>query len=171
MIRFVSLGVFLLTALSAQSNAIAEAAPDGWKFVSVRDETAARSAVVQDGGAFGLTISSNGKSTCDGRWVKQIDLPQSKFVRLTARFNAKNIEMISRNVIATIVWLDDKQKEIGDADFAPTIAAADAQGWRCVDAVYPVPAKAKHAQIELRLRWSANGQVEWRDAELKSCGA
>jgi predicted amidohydrolase len=48
---------------------------------------------------------------------------------------------------------------------------AGQSGWRQVDDVFKVPAKAKQARIELRLRWSANGSVEWRDAGLSPATA
>src|SRR5439155_19350461 len=87
-------------------------------------------------------------------------------VSFCARYRASNIEMTARNVVASLLWLDENGKEIGEPEFVATTAAPDAKGWRRVAAVFEVPAKAKQAQMELRLRFSASGQVEWRDAQL-----
>jgi predicted amidohydrolase len=157
-------GLIVLSVLTGLALA-EEAGPNGWRFMKIRDETAARSSVTPDGG---MAIHGNGSVICDGRWVHRTSIPSGQFVRLTARYRASNIEMTARNVIAALVWLDDHGQEIGNADFAATTAPADAGGWRPIDAVFPVPAKAKQVQIELALRWSADGEVEWRDAKLES---
>src|SRR5438105_3073385 len=143
----------------------AEAGQNGWRFVMVRDETASRGSIREDG----LVIAGNGEFS-DGRWVKKVELPKAPYVSFCARYRGKNIEMAARNVVANVVWLDEKGKEIG-ADFAATTAPPDAQGWRRVIAIFKVPAKAKQAEMELRLRWSPQGEVEWRDAELKPTDA
>src|SRR4051794_22680488 len=172
MSRFILMALTAVTALAAAaSNGVAAAdpaPPDGWRFVTVRDETAALSAVRQSGDAYTLTIVGNGNATCDGRWVKRVPLANASYVNFTARLRAAGVEQLARNVVASLVWTDDQGKEIGNAEFAPTTAAPDVDGWRSINATYPVPAKAKQAQIELRLRWSATGQVEWRDAALKA---
>ena len=48
---------------------------------------------------------------------------------------------------------------------------SDAVVRRHVNATFKVPAQAKLAQMELRLRWSPQGEVEWRDAGLKPAEA
>ena len=159
--------VLVLTAFAASLHA-SETAPDGWKFVTIRDETAAKPAVQQNGGSFGLVISGNGQGISDGRWVKRVPLPSSSFVKFTGRYRAADVEMAARNVIASVVWIDEQDKELSHPEFAATSVPADADGWRHVVAVYRVPEKARQAQIELRLRWSANGRVEWRDVKLSA---
>jgi predicted amidohydrolase len=127
--------------------------------------------VQRDGNTYGLVIAGNGEAISDGRWAKSIALPQGSHVSLTARFRATNIEMASRNVLASLVWLDEKGNATGNQEFASTTAEPDAQGWRRVNSVFPVPSKARQARLELRLRWAANGQVEWRDAAIKAAPA
>lgn len=166
--RFILAAFLATTMISGAVNADANDNTDGWRFMPVRAETACRPAVRRDGGGVGLVISGNGEGTCDGRWVKQVTLPQAQHVNFTARFRASNIEMISRNVVAAIVWLDDAGKEVGNADYATTTVSPDANGWRQINDTFAIPAKAKQARIELRLRWSPQGEVEWRDAELKA---
>src|SRR5439155_15079037 len=132
-----------IAAAAAARKVMAEP-PDGWRFVTVRDETAARSSARRDDGSVGLVFTGNNSPLCDGRWVKRVPLPPGQYVRFTARFRDNgNVEMLGRNVLATLVWTDENGKEIGNADYASTTAPANAQGWRPVDATFPVPAKAK----------------------------
>ena len=59
--------LFGLMAVPALSQAEeSAAAPDGWKFVTVRDETAAKSFVSREGDQVGLIITGNGQATGDG---------------------------------------------------------------------------------------------------------
>jgi hypothetical protein len=139
---------------------------DGWTFTSARPEIAPQSSVHQEGGGYGLVIKGNGDAIADGRWVKLITLPAGEYVSFSARYRATNIEMAARNVIAGLVWLDEKGKEVGNSEHAATSLPADADGWRQIRGIYQVPPKAKQAQIELRLRWSPQGEVEFRDAQL-----
>src|SRR5213083_2500973 len=112
-------GLIVLSATAAALHAAEATAPDGWRFLTVRDETAARSSVRQDGDACGLVIAGNGDAISDGRWVKLAPLPpQAQYVNFTARYRAKNVEMAARNVVAAIVWMDDQGKEVGNAEFA-----------------------------------------------------
>ncbi|MEA2735493.1 MAG: hypothetical protein QOE14_1944, partial [Humisphaera sp.] len=169
MSRFIFVLIFMTTMIS---NATAEVKThDGWTFIAVREETAPRSSVRNDGGGYGLVIAGNGEAIADGRWVRRVPLPAGEFVGFTARFRASNIEMTARNVVAGIIWLDDKGKEVANAEHAATTSPAAADGWHQINAIYKVPPKAKHAQIELRLRWSPSGEVEWRDAEIKTAQA
>jgi predicted amidohydrolase len=139
---------------------------DGWTFTSARPEIAPQSSIHQEGGGYGLVIKGNGDAIADGRWVKLITLPAGEYVSFSARYRATNIEMAARNVIAGLVWLDEKGKEVGNSEHAATSLPADADGWRQIRGIYQVPTKAKQAQIELRLRWSPQGEVEFRDAQL-----
>jgi predicted amidohydrolase len=159
-----------LTAIAASSTA-GETASDGWSFRTVRDETAARSDIRKTGDGQSLIISGNGNAISDGRWVKQIALQQGEYINFVARFRAANVETPARSVVATLAWLDEGGKELSNPEFAVTNAAPDAQGWRQINEIYKVPAKAKQAQIELRLRWTAKGEVEWRDADVKTAQA
>jgi predicted amidohydrolase len=92
-------------------------------------------------------------------------------VRLTAQFRASNIESLARNVIASVVWLDENGNQTADPEFADTTIAPDADGWRKIEAIVAVPKKAKAAEIQLRLRWSGIGKVEWRRVELNASEA
>ena len=140
---------------------------DGWSFTSARAETAPQSSVRAEGNAYGLVITGTGDAIADGRWVKRVALPGGEYVRFSARYRANNIEMTARNVVVGIAWLDEKGNATGNTEHpATTSPAAAADGWRRVDQTFKAPPKAKQAQIELRLRWSPRGEVEFRDAQL-----
>jgi predicted amidohydrolase len=176
MSRFILVLIFMATMIplvkaAAPATAEEQKSPDGWSFTSARAETAPLSSVRPDGGAYGLVIKGNGDAIAEGRWIKRVPLPPGEFVSFTARYRASNIEMAARNIIAGIVWLDEKGKELANTEHPPTTSPADAQGWRQIKATYPVPPKAKQAQLELRLRWSPQGEVEFRDAQLTAAQA
>jgi predicted amidohydrolase len=139
---------------------------DGWSFTSARADIAPQAAVREDGAAYGLVITGTGDAIADGRWIKRVPIPAGEYVSVAARYRATNIEMTARNIVVGIAWLDEQGKETGSIDHPATIAPADADGWRRINATYKVPPKAKQAQIELRLRWSPRGEVEFRDVQL-----
>ena len=159
-------GLIVLSAMAAPLNAN-ETMPQGWKFVALREETAPQSSVRRDGDSVGLVIAGSGDGVSDGKWVKQIPLPQGQCVGFSTRARTRGIDTMSRNVIAALVWLDEGGKEVATAEFADTTTSPDAQGWRRISEIYTVPPKAKQARLELRLRWSASGEVEFRDTSLQ----
>src|SRR5690242_234274 len=100
--RFILSAFLLSTTIAGAVTADANTESEGWRFAPVRAETGCRPTVRHDGGSVGLVITGNGETTCDGRWVKQVTLPQAQHVNFTARFHAGNIDMISRNLVAAI---------------------------------------------------------------------
>ena len=169
MSRFILVLTFMATMIPLVKAATAspeQKSPDGWTFTSARAETAPLSSVRADGGTYALVIKGNGDAIAEGRWIKRVPLPAGEYVSFTARYRATNIEMTARNIIAGIVWLDEQGKEVGNTEHPATTAPADANGWRQIKGTYPVSPKAKQAQLELRLRWSPQGEVEFRDAQL-----
>src|ERR687890_669792 len=97
-------GLVLLSAMAIPVNA-GESGHDGWRFAAVRDETAARSSVAQDGGSCGLVVEGAGSAIADGRWEKQVPLPKSQYLKFSVRHRDEQIEMTSRNVLAYVLWL------------------------------------------------------------------
>ena len=166
MSRFI-LALLFMTTTTAMLKA-EEKTHDGWTFTAVRDEIAPQASVREDGGAYGLVIKGTGEAVTDGRWVKRVPVPAAPYANFTARYRASNIEMTARNIVAGLTWLDEGGKDVGNVEHAVTTSPADASGWRQIDSTFKVPEKAKHAQLELRLRWSPQGEVEFRDADLKA---
>ena len=168
MSRFMLVLTFMTTMIPQMARGEESKSHDGWNFIAPRAEIAPQAAVSSAGG---LVIKGNGDAIADGRWVKRVPLPAGDYLGFSARIRTSNIEMAARNVIAGLVWLDEKGDEVGNSEHASTTVAADADGWRQIKAVYKVPPKAKQAQIELRLRWSPQGEVEFRDAQLAAASA
>jgi predicted amidohydrolase len=65
------------------------------------------------------------------------------------------------------VWYDEKGKQVEQAEFPFTVPTPEADGSKRVTSTYQVPAKTTQAELRLRLRWAPNGEVQWRDIELK----
>jgi predicted amidohydrolase len=170
MARFI-LALTFMTTIIPTLRAQEQKPHDGWTFKSARPEISPKPSVRTEGGAYGLVITGNGEAIADGLWIKRVPLPAGQYVSFTAHYRASNIEMAARNIVAGIVWLDEVGKEVGNSDHASTTVAADADGWRKINATYKVPPKAKQAQLELRLRWSPQGEVEFRDAQLAAAAA
>ncbi len=170
MMRYLMItGLAALSAAASPARA-GNATVDGWQFVALREEAAPLHSVREEGRAIGLIIEGNGDAIADGRWVKQLPIPQGSHINFRARYHATNIEMAARNILAAVVQLDEDGKEVA-MEVADTTGPADAQGWRQVNDAFKVHPKAKHARMELRLRWSPQGKVEWRDADVKSAEA
>src|SRR5688500_5771330 len=143
MMRFLMVtGLAALSAMAAPAGAgDAAAAADGWKFVALRDEAAPRHSIRNDGGTMGLVIEGNGEAIADGRWAKQVPIPNAPYVTLRARYHATGVEMAARNVLAALVQLDESGKEVA-MEVADTTGPADAQGWRTVNELYKVHPRA-----------------------------
>jgi predicted amidohydrolase len=161
-----SRSLFIVFLLMLVSNLLGDT--DGWNFVAVRPETAARSSASQDNGKTLLTLAGGGNPAVDGKWTKRFPINEGDYVTFTAQYRTKNLnESPARSVVATIVWLNAEGKEMGDAGFPNAGLKDNADGWRDIAGTYKVPAKAKDAQIELRLRWTADGEVTFRNVDLK----
>jgi predicted amidohydrolase len=70
-----------------------------------------------------------------------------------------------------VVWFDSKGKQVEQAEFPFLAPGVDGEGWGRVTGTYRVPERASAAQMELRLRWAARGEVVWRDARLVETAA
>lgn len=142
-------------------------APDGWKLYCVRPEIAPRAWVVKDGSAYGLVLAGNGDRSVDGRFVRRVVVSPSQYVLFTARYRAKKVETPKRSIIGSVVWLDGKGKQVEQPEYAALWPEVGSDGWGKLTATYQVPSAAREAQIEVRLRWAADGEVEFRDVDLK----
>jgi predicted amidohydrolase len=149
-----------------------ESAVDGWKFYAIRDEIAPKSGVVFDkSGAYRLSLSGDGNASEDGRWFKRVPVSEGKYVVFTAHYKAANVETPARSILASIVWYDAKGRQVEQAEFPFTVPTPEEDGSKRVTSTYQVPPKATQAELRLRLRWAPNGEVQWRDIELKETPA
>src|SRR3954470_7914682 len=137
-----------------------ESAADGWKFYSIREEIAPKSGIAYDKSSnYRLILAGNGNDSVDGRWVKRVPVNQGKFVAFSAQYKSANVATPLRSIISSIIWLDDKGKPVEQAEFPMTVAEGD--GGARMTATYQVPAKATQAEMQLRLRWAASGEVQF----------
>lgn len=144
--------------------------PDGWRAAVPRTEIAPKFSVdrkTERGQAYGLAISSDGDFAASGGWIKTFPVTGGQWVRFTARYQARNVELERRSVLARAIFQDGAGKQIGLAEYPATLPQAAHDGWRTIAADYDVPAKAQSARVELLLRWSKHGTVCWDDISLK----
>src|SRR5688572_9523938 len=164
--------IFMIFQLIPAVAAADEAAADGWKFYAIRDEIAPKSGVVLDkSGAYRLTLSGGGNDSVDGRWFKRLPVTEGKYVVFTARYKAANVATPTRSILGSIVWLDAKGKQVEQAESPFTVPTPEADGSKRVTSTYQVPPRATRAELRLRLRWAPDGEVQWRDIELKETPA
>ena len=111
-----ALAIFTIFQLFCAIAPADEPAADGWKFYAIRDEIAPKSGVVFDkSSAYRLTLSGGGNESEDGRWFKRVPVTEGKYVVFTARYKAANVETPTRSILASIVWYDEKSKQVEQA--------------------------------------------------------
>ncbi len=158
--------IFTIFQLLAPFAAADEPAADGWTFYAIREEIAPKSSIAYDKSSnYRLILAGNGNESVDGRWVKRVPVSEGKFVAFSAQYKSANVATPLRSIISSIIWLDDKGKQVEQAEFPMTVA--EGGGAARMTATYQVPAKATQAEIQLRLRWAANGEVQFSNIELK----
>jgi predicted amidohydrolase len=143
-------------------------APDGWRPFAVREEIAPASSFSRLGdGAYALALAGRGDDAVDGRWQRRTPVAAGKYYVFRAEYRAENVATPARSVLARVAWLDAAGKQIGQADYPLTGSQPTADGWRVLTGTYQAPEKAAEAQLELHLRWAADGRVLFRNADLK----
>jgi predicted amidohydrolase len=155
---------------NSQSNPNTPSAPDGWRRYSARDEIAPRFWVERSEESAGkkaylLGLAGRGDAAVDGRWQRRLPIHGGKFYEFTAEYRAQKVATPARSVLARILWFNAAGKQVEQAEY-PVTAKNDNDGWTAVQGVYQAPAAASHAQLELHLRWAADGKVLWRSATL-----
>ena len=143
--------------------------PTDWKSEAPRAEIAPRFwTEAGEGKAPGglLGIAADGDAAADGRWVGSLPVSAGKHYRFTSRCKAKDVALPERSVLARVVWLDERGKQVEQAEY-PAAASASADGWSPAAGVYRAPEGAARARLELHLRWTLRGQVLWEPARLE----
>jgi predicted amidohydrolase len=155
--------LFLLAAPAAPD----AASTDGWKPYAVREEIEPRSFSERDaGGRLVLGLAGRGDDAVDGRWVREVPVVPGKAYAFRASWRAQQVDSPARSVLARLVFVDATGEPMRPMEY-PLVGAAGADGWTPVAGVYRAPEKAARVRLELHLRWTANGEVRWRDAELR----
>lgn len=144
-------------------------APDGWKTFAARDEIAPRFWVERPGAAssaYLLAMAGRGDESVDGRWSRTVAVGPNKYYVFRAEYRASEVATPERSVLARVLWLDGKDKQIGQAEYPLTHPDRARDGWATVTGTYQAPDKAARAKLELHLRWAPKGEVRWRGAGL-----
>jgi predicted amidohydrolase len=161
-----SLASLLVVLLSAPASA-EPLSTDGWKPFAVRDEIAPRSWAERDAeGGLVLGLAGRGDDAVDGRWVREVPVVAGKTYAFGASWRALGVASPARSVLARLVWLDASTQPMRPMEY-PLAGAPGPDGWTPVAGTYRAPEKAARARLELHLRWTAAGQVLFRDADLR----
>ena len=143
------------------------AATDGWQPFAAREEIAPRSWSERDAqGALRLGLAGRGDDAVDGRWAREVPVVPGKTYGFGAAYRAQDVASPSRSVLARLVWLDAAGETMRPMEY-PLVGLSGADGWTPVAGVYRAPETAARARLELHLRWTAAGEVVWRDAAFR----
>jgi predicted amidohydrolase len=113
-----------------------------------------------------LGLAGQGNEAVDGRWVRRQAVVAGKHYVFHAEFQCHKVPNDARSVLARVFWFDTRGKQIGLDEYPLTSPTATAEGWVPVSGIYQAPPGTAQAQLELHLRWAANGRVVWRRAGL-----
>ena len=168
----------LLGPIAWASNVVraddASQAPDGWQRQAPRPDIAPRFRVQlssAETGPYQLGLAGRGSESVDGRWVRTVPVVAGKHYSFRAEFRAEKVTNPARSILARVLWLDGAGKQLDQAEYPLTSRDATKDGWSVVTSTYRAPAAASQARLELHLRWSANGVVVWRRANLSETNA
>ena len=146
------------------------AVPDptgGWNPYAAREEIAPRSFSERDArGGLILGLAGRGDDAMDGRWVREVPVVPGKNYAFGAAYRAQGIASPARSVLARLVWLDAAGEAMRPMEY-PLVGVTSPDGWTPVAGAYRAPEKAALARLELHLRWTAAGEVRWRDAAFQ----
>lgn len=137
-----------------------------WAFAAARDELAPRSWIETLDGTLCLGLAGRGDDAVDGRWTRTVPVEPGRWYRFSARSRARNVSHATRSVLTRLVWLDASGAPMRPMEYPFEARHADADGWTPLAGTYRAPEKAARAQLELHLRWTAHGEVLFRDVIL-----
>ena len=154
---------------------------NGWSAVAPRDEIRPKFAFETKGGKDCLVIQADQRPGLAGCWQKTFAVAGGKHYRFEARYQATNVNVPRRSVVAEIHWRDDKGRRVpldapvttdflrgatamAETEFPATRGERD--GWTEVSDVYLAPSRAAKAIVELHVRWAPASAVSWSDVSL-----
>ena len=156
--------VVLLLAAPAFGETIAI---EGWRPYAAREEIAPRSWSERDAqGGLRLGLAGRGDDAVDGRWAREVPVVAGKTYGFGAAYRAQGVGSPGRSVLARLVWLDAAGETMRPMEY-PLVGPPGPDGWTPVAGVYRAPQTAARARLELHLRWTAAGEVLWRDAAFR----
>lgn len=158
---------------------------DGWTSHSPRDEIRPQFAAEARGGPDGQTAlltRTDAREGLDGFWQKSFPVTGGKGYRFEAFYQATDVAMPRRSVVARLLWLAaDGQRAALDEPMVPGVLSgwkpvaeaehpatrgADHSGWTEISGLYRAPSNAVCARVELHLQWAPNAEVRWAGVSL-----
>jgi predicted amidohydrolase len=148
-----------------------EAAPGGWKTYATRTETAPEfriepSREESSPPSYRLVLSGRGDPAVDGRWVRTVPVQSGRWYAFRAEYQARRVPAPARSILARLIWLDAKGNRVEQPEYPLTSLQPLPASWIEVSGRFKAPEKAEQAQLELHMRWAAQGEVAWKGAEL-----
>jgi predicted amidohydrolase len=163
-------------------------APAGWATASPREEICPAFAYEPAGGIDGkgvFLITAERREGLDGWWTKAFPIVGSRSYRFQAFYQAKNVAVPRRSVVAKLSWRDAQGKSVpldepavtgylqgaramAETEF-PTTKTPNCcanEGWTEVSDSYLAPSRAAQAIVELHLQWAPGGEVRWSGVAL-----
>ena len=160
--------------------------PNGWAFVSPRDEISPSSSFEKVGGPTGqgaFKIAADHRPGLSGKWHAKIKVKGNTYYQFSVLRKTDGLKTPRREAIARIRWVGDADKSVlhepvsqlgyrrgerprAEPEFPrPT---SEKNGWTELTGTYLTPPDAKCAFIELHFRWGApNSSVQYTVPELR----
>lgn len=143
----------------------ADGQPTGWRQWSPRPALMPEARVATEGGEPVLVLRSS-RFESYGQWTTQVEnITEGKFYRFEALHRSTAIESEEVSLVAILTWWRGPG-ETGEIqrDYAEEVAGEG--GWGRSLRVVQAPAGAKSVSLQLGLRWSRAGSVQWKRISL-----
>lgn len=163
-------------AAFAEEESIVDSQGWRWTTAAPRDEIKPQFSYSQSGGPEHqddvLTILSDGNPGIDGAWIATVPVNEDTTYRFFSKRKADGVPAPHRSAPVKISWLNKEGRLV---QRTPDKAqpeyrmdrSTDAAGWTTVSDRYHVPTGVTQAKIELHLRWTAEGKVDWSQISLR----
>jgi predicted amidohydrolase len=169
-----SLGTFCVAALARaadiplrnllsnpQFTAGADHQPKDWRTWSPRPDLAPKSDVVNTDGGSALQLQAR-RFPEYGKWTTFVSgIEPGNYYRFEVLFRAQNIVAPSTSVIVLASWYRDAAGS-GEIQRDYIDREEEAGAWRRAFRTVQAPAGARAVKLELGLRWTENGSVQWK---------
>lgn len=117
-------------------------------------------------GSWILGIAAQGHPSPDGRWICRVPVQPGNFYRFRADWQAEDVEHPVRSVVVRIGWEDARGQDIAPPEYLRIFGQQGGDGWQRMSEVLEAPERAARARLELHLRWTARGQVRWKNVQF-----
>lgn len=142
-----------------------QAAGGAWRTWSPRAELAPKATIQSDQGEPTLALQST-RFESYGQWVTQVNgIEAGKFYRFEALHRSAGVESDVVSVIAILTWWRGPG-ETGEIQRDYAEEGAINGGWGRSLRLVQAPAGAKSVSLQLGLRWTRGGSVQWKRITL-----